>query len=188
MKYALIGCGRIATNHIKAVLNNHLEFAAACDVNPDNIETLLTKHGLEKDSSIARYTDYKKMIEEVILYYNFMAYTYKTVTSVVNGHKVQKKEYKDKTGRLICPRPKQKFGCDRIMERVQEFLDHENEPLYFINRLRAELQALNAPQDLIDRVVAERDSYCNNKYVYSQHNRLDSAATQRPALQRRMGL
>ena len=41
MKYALIGCGRIATNHIKAVLNNHLEFAAACDVNPDNIETLL---------------------------------------------------------------------------------------------------------------------------------------------------
>ena len=39
--------------------------------------------------------------------------------------------------------------------------------MYFINRLRAELQALNAPQDLIDRVVAERDSYCNNKYVYS---------------------
>lgn len=109
----------------------------------------------------------KKMIEKEILYYNFMAYTYKTVTSVVNGHKVQKKEYKDKTGRLICPRPKQKFGCDRIMERVQEFLDHENEPLYFINRLRTELQALNAPQDLIDRVVAERDSYCNNKYVYS---------------------
>ncbi len=35
MKYALIGCGRIATNHIKAVLNNHLEFAAACDVNPE---------------------------------------------------------------------------------------------------------------------------------------------------------
>ena len=65
MKYALIGCGRIATNHIKAVVNNHLEFAAACDVNPDNIETLLAKHGLEKDSSIARYTDYKKMIEEV---------------------------------------------------------------------------------------------------------------------------
>lgn len=109
----------------------------------------------------------KKMIEKEILYYNFMAYTYKTVTSVVNGHKVQKKEYKDKTGRLICPRPKQKFGCDRIIERVQEFLDHENEPLYFINRLRTELQALNAPQDLIDRVVAERDSYCNNKYVYS---------------------
>ncbi len=109
----------------------------------------------------------KKMIEKEILYYNFMAYTYKTVTVTENGHKVQKKEYKDKSGRLICPRPKQKFGCDRIMERVQEFLDHESEPTYFINRLRADLEALNAPQDLIDRVIAQRDSYCNNKYVYS---------------------
>ena len=65
MKYALIGCGRIATTHIKAVLNNHLEFAAVCDTVPEQMEALLAKHGLEKDSSIARYTDYKKMIEEV---------------------------------------------------------------------------------------------------------------------------
>lgn len=109
----------------------------------------------------------KKMIEKEILYYNFMSYTYKTVTVKENGKKVQKKEYKDKTGRLISPRPKQKFGCDRIINRVQEFLDHESEPNYFINKLRNELTALNAPQDLIDRVIAERDSYCNNKYVYS---------------------
>lgn len=109
----------------------------------------------------------KKMIEKEILYYNFMAYTYKTVTVKENGRKVQKKEYKDKTGRLICPRPKQKFGCDRIIDRVQEFLDHEHEPNYFIDKLRAELIALNAPQELIDRVIAERESYCNNKYVYS---------------------
>lgn len=109
----------------------------------------------------------KKMIEKGILYYNFMAYTYKTVTVKENGRKVQKKEYKDKTGRLICPRPKQKFGCDRIIDRVQEFLDHEHEPNYFIEKLRAELTALDAPQELIDRVIAERESYCNNKYVYS---------------------
>ena len=38
MKYALVGCGRIATNHVKAVLNNGLEFVAACDVEPENIE------------------------------------------------------------------------------------------------------------------------------------------------------
>lgn len=109
----------------------------------------------------------KKMIEKEILYYNFMSYTYKTVTVKENGKKVQKKEYKDKTGRLICPRPKQKFGCDRIIDRVQEFLDHEAEPNYFIDKLRAELTALDAPQELIERVVAERESYCNNKYVYS---------------------
>ena len=41
MKYALIGCGRIATNHVKAVVNNHLEFAAACDIVEENIENLL---------------------------------------------------------------------------------------------------------------------------------------------------
>lgn len=109
----------------------------------------------------------KKMIEKEILYYNFMAYSYKTVTVTENGHKVQKKEYKDKTGRLICPRPKQKFGCDRIIDRVQEFLEHESEPNYFINKLRDELIALNAPQELIDRTIATRESYCNNKYVYS---------------------
>ncbi len=65
MKYALIGCGRIATNHVKAVVNNKLEFAAVCDVVPGQMEALLAKHGLENDSSIARYTDYKKMIEEI---------------------------------------------------------------------------------------------------------------------------
>lgn len=64
MKYALIGCGRIATNHVKAVLNNNLEFVAVCDIIPEQMEALLAKHGLEQDSSIKRYTDYKKMIEE----------------------------------------------------------------------------------------------------------------------------
>lgn len=64
MKYAIIGCGRIATNHVKAVLNNQLEFVAACDIELQNIETLLAKHGLENDASIARYADYKQMIQE----------------------------------------------------------------------------------------------------------------------------
>lgn len=109
----------------------------------------------------------KKMIEKEILYYNFMVYTYKTVIEKVDGKKKAKKVYKDKTGFLISPRPKQKFGCDRIVARVQELLGHEKEPNYFIDKLRAELTALNAPQDVIDRAVAERESYCNNKYVYS---------------------
>lgn len=64
MKYALIGCGRIAVNHIKAALNNKLEIVAVCDVLPEAMETLLAKHGLEKDSSIKRYTDYKTMLAE----------------------------------------------------------------------------------------------------------------------------
>ena len=64
MKYALIGCGRISTNHVKAVLNNRLEFVAACDIVPEHIESVLEKHNLQNDTSIKRYTDYKKMIEE----------------------------------------------------------------------------------------------------------------------------
>lgn len=54
MKYALIGCGRIAVNHVKAVLNNDLEFMAACDIKPSQIENLLEKCGLEQETSIRR--------------------------------------------------------------------------------------------------------------------------------------
>ena len=64
MKYAIIGCGRIATNHIKAVINNKLEFVAACDVLPEAIEELLAKHGLADDKTIARYIDYKQMLTD----------------------------------------------------------------------------------------------------------------------------
>ena len=64
MRYCLIGCGRISTNHIKAAVNNQLEIAGVCDVVPEHMESLLTKHGLENDASIRRFTDYRKMIEE----------------------------------------------------------------------------------------------------------------------------
>ena len=64
MKYALIGCGRIAVNHIKAALGNRLEIAAVCDIKPEAMEALLSKYGLEGDGSIRRYTDYRKLLEE----------------------------------------------------------------------------------------------------------------------------
>lgn len=64
MKYALIGCGRISTNHIKAAVNNKLEIVAVCDIVPAHMESLLEKHELQSDKSIKRYTDYKKMIAE----------------------------------------------------------------------------------------------------------------------------
>ncbi|MCL1797539.1 MAG: Gfo/Idh/MocA family oxidoreductase [Eggerthellaceae bacterium] len=64
MKYALIGCGRIATNHITAARDNDFEIVALCDVDAASMESLLAKHGLEKDSSIKRYTDYQQMLAE----------------------------------------------------------------------------------------------------------------------------
>lgn len=45
MKYALIGCGRISTNHIKAALNNQLDIVAVCDINAAHMQSLLEKHG-----------------------------------------------------------------------------------------------------------------------------------------------
>ena len=62
MDYALIGCGRIATNHIKAALNNHLHIVAVCDIRPEAMEALLAKHGLERDEAIKLYTDYREML------------------------------------------------------------------------------------------------------------------------------
>ena len=64
MNYALIGCGRIATNHMKAAINNKLNIVAVCDVLEDAMESLLAKHDLQEDASIKRYTDYKQMLAE----------------------------------------------------------------------------------------------------------------------------
>lgn len=64
MKYALIGCGRIAINHIKAVINNQLELVAVCDVLPNKMEELLSKQGLAENKEILRYTDYHQMIAD----------------------------------------------------------------------------------------------------------------------------
>lgn len=62
MKYALIGCGRIAVNHVKAVVNNNLDFVAACDLRKESVSELLKRAGYEKEVKI--YTDYKVMINE----------------------------------------------------------------------------------------------------------------------------
>lgn len=61
MKYALIGCGRIANNHIKAALATGLEIVALCDVISERAEIYATKN--KPDCKI--YTDYKAMLTEI---------------------------------------------------------------------------------------------------------------------------
>ena len=63
MKYAIIGCGRVAANHLKAALDNNLEIAAVCDINSDCAYSLLSKCDLCK-SKISNYTDYRQMLIE----------------------------------------------------------------------------------------------------------------------------
>ncbi len=101
----------------------------------------------------------KKMVEKEILYYNFIEYKYVKKDGV--------KERTSNTGRLIAPRPKQKFGCDKIMGRITEMLDHEKEPGYYINKLREYLQAQGITPQKIDEIILLRERYFNNKFVYS---------------------
>lgn len=62
MKYALIGCGRIAVNHLQAALRNQLEIVAVCDILPQKMQDLLAKYKLENEGRIHRYTDYREML------------------------------------------------------------------------------------------------------------------------------
>ena len=64
MKYSLIGCGRIAVNHMKAALNNNLDIVAVCDIDKEKMEAILEKNNLQENKSIKKYIDYKKMIDE----------------------------------------------------------------------------------------------------------------------------
>ena len=63
MKYALIGCGRIAPNHLEAAINNNLEIVGICDIVPENMDILLEKLNISKDT-IKHYIDYKEMLEK----------------------------------------------------------------------------------------------------------------------------
>lgn len=64
MKYALIGCGRIATNHVRAAIGNDFQIVGVCDVVPERMEELLSRHGLAQDLSVRRYTDYEQLLQE----------------------------------------------------------------------------------------------------------------------------
>ena len=67
IQYALIGCGRIALNHIAAAKANadKVEITAVCDILPENCETVLAQVSEEYRGNIKRFTDYKQMLREV---------------------------------------------------------------------------------------------------------------------------
>lgn len=64
MRYALIGCGRIAVNHVKAVANNGLEFVAMCDVDDSKFDVMLDKANMGDFPNAERYADYEQMLED----------------------------------------------------------------------------------------------------------------------------
>ena len=71
LKFALVGCGRIAVKHIKAVLSNkEYTVVSITDVNPDAPLRLLSECGLSKKAisdlknSVRFYTDFQEMLEK----------------------------------------------------------------------------------------------------------------------------
>ena len=64
MKYALIGCGRIAINHMKAAINNKLDIVAVCDIIPEKMDAILEKSDLQSNTEIKKYTDYKELVKK----------------------------------------------------------------------------------------------------------------------------
>lgn len=63
MKYALIGCGRIAVNHIKAVANNNLDLVAVCDIDSSKFDTMFEKAGFGDFPGTERCSDYSAMLD-----------------------------------------------------------------------------------------------------------------------------
>lgn len=99
----------------------------------------------------------KLMLEKEILYYNFIERNVGVNKGV--------KEIKDQTGHLISPRPKQKFGTDKVMAKIEEFLVHEQEPDYFEKLLEKQLVGVSETKK--KELLEKRKAYSNNKNVYS---------------------
>ncbi|WMW22922.1 DEAD/DEAH box helicase family protein [Methanolobus mangrovi] len=99
----------------------------------------------------------KDFIEKEILYYNFIE---RDVYTTKKG-----KELKSESGKLISPRPKQKFGTDKIMAKIDEFLAHEQEDDYFEKIL--EKQLIGVSETKKKELLRKRRAYSNNKNVYS---------------------
>lgn len=61
MRYALIGCGRIASNHIAAAQSNELEIVGICDIDNDCMADKSLKFKLER---VPKYNDYREMMDK----------------------------------------------------------------------------------------------------------------------------
>lgn len=108
-----------------------------------------------KELFTAHYS--KNALEKEILYYNFI----ERDVYITKG----KKELKNELGHLISPRPKQKFGTDKILTKIDEFLEHETEDDYFIHKLEQQLANIS-PSKRVE-LIEKRKAYANNKNVYS---------------------
>ena len=62
LNVALVGCGNIAQNHLKALKSiPYIKVVALCDIKPERAEKKKSQHA--PDAKI--YTDYEQMLQEI---------------------------------------------------------------------------------------------------------------------------
>ena len=64
MKYALVGCGRVSPNHIKAAKKNGFQILAVCDIDFSHIDDMFSRAEITDNDGIRRYTDYREMYDK----------------------------------------------------------------------------------------------------------------------------
>ncbi len=63
MKYALVGCGRVSPNHIKAAVLNSFEILAVCDIDDSHIDDMFVRAVECGKENIRRYSSYTEMYD-----------------------------------------------------------------------------------------------------------------------------
>ncbi|MEG2199517.1 MAG: Gfo/Idh/MocA family oxidoreductase [Anaerovorax sp.] len=66
VKFAIIGCGRIAKNHVKAAIDNaeSMQLVAVCDIIKENAIEKATQYAEGHRAQPSVYVDYKEMLEK----------------------------------------------------------------------------------------------------------------------------
>lgn len=64
MKYALVGCGRVSPNHIKAAVENGFSILAVCDIDFSHIDDMFERAVECGKENIRRYADFIEMYEK----------------------------------------------------------------------------------------------------------------------------
>ncbi|OOE14024.1 DEAD/DEAH box helicase family protein [Fictibacillus arsenicus] len=141
--------GKYDREEIEKKANNAIKSYPLLKPNADKKEKL-------KELFTALYG--KTFIEKEILYYNF-------IERDIYTSKKGNKELKNEQGYLISPRPKQKFGTDKIMAKIDEFLAHEQEDDYFEKLLERQLSGVSEAKK--KELLEKRKAYSNNKNIYS---------------------
>ena len=63
MKYALVGCGRVSPNHIKAAVENGFEILAVCDIDDSHIDDMFERAAYSGKESVRRYSSFCEMYD-----------------------------------------------------------------------------------------------------------------------------